>query len=156
MSIETQQLHRHLIAKDRSLPCTRYLNMNQILPFLYLGDCRAILNPVTLISKSITHVLSIRQSRAYIHEQHLPIQHAQIFLDDSEETYLLDSVNAAMEFLEDAIEAGGTVLVHCQEGRSRSASIVIAYRMICLVFLLPLFAAPGVVLEELTKGWTQS
>lgn len=55
------------------------------------------------------------------------VTHCQIYIDDSEDQWLLDGLNAAMEFIEDAMDMGGTVLVHCQEGRSRSASVVIAF-----------------------------
>ena len=32
-----------------------------------------------------------------------------------------------MEFIDEAIDGGGRVLVHCQHGVSRSASVVVAY-----------------------------
>ncbi|KAG0643747.1 protein-tyrosine phosphatase-like protein [Tuber brumale] len=128
MSIETQQLHRALITKDRTLPCARYRSMNEILPTLYLGDCKAILDPITLLSSGVTHVLSLRQSPVYMRHQ-VNVKHCQIFIDDTEDTWLLDSLNAAMDYIERAMESGGIVLVHCQEGRSRSASVVIAFLM---------------------------
>jgi hypothetical protein len=138
MSLSTLTLHRQVLAKDPSLPRTRYTSTSPIIPgALYLGDHKSILNPISLITNSVTHILSIRQSRAYLHERRLArcIQHEQIFLDDGEDVYLLDAVNFGVAFIEDALmgnggdgsEAGGAVLVHCQEGRSRSASIVIAF-----------------------------
>ncbi|KAH0613836.1 uncharacterized protein H6S33_005722 [Morchella sextelata] len=128
MSRETQQFHRKLIAKDHTLPCVRYRSMNQILPNLFLGDCKAILDPVSIVNNNVSHVLSLRLTPTHIRSL-VGVTHCQIYIDDSEDQWLLDGLNAAMEFLEDAMDMGGTVLVHCQEGRSRSASVVIAFVM---------------------------
>lgn len=73
-------------------------------------------------------MLSLRLSPVHIRSL-VGVTHCQIYIDDSEDQWLLDGLNAAMEFIEDAMDMGGTVLVHCQEGRSRSASVVIAFSM---------------------------
>ena len=37
--------------------------------------------------------------------------------------------NAAQAFIDGALAAGGAVLVHCHEGKSRSVTLVLAYFM---------------------------
>jgi len=76
------------------------------------------------------------------------VKHCQIFIDDTEDTWLLDSLNAAMDYIERAMETGGIVLVHCQEGRSRSASVVIAFREFRLS---P--PPPSVCSKVVEEGW---
>lgn len=90
------------------------------------SSCKAILDPVSIVNNNVSHVLSLRLTPTHIRSL-VGVTHCQIYIDDSEDQWLLDGLNAAMEFLEDAMDMGGTVLVHCQEGRSRSASVVIAF-----------------------------
>lgn len=91
-----------------------------------VDSCKAILDPVSIVNNGVSHVLSLRLSPVHIRSL-VGVTHCQIYIDDSEDQWLLDGLNAAMEFIEKAMDMGGTVLVHCQEGRSRSASVVIAF-----------------------------
>lgn len=59
----------------------------------------------------ITHVVSVL--RYPIEEQILkPFKHFQIEVDDEDEENLLEFFPASTRFIEDALESGGSVLVH--------------------------------------------
>jgi len=55
------------------------------------------------------------------------VKYHRIPIDDSESEDILDQIPSALNFIEENLPGG--VLVHCQRGQSRSASIVIAYLM---------------------------
>ncbi|KAI0030697.1 protein-tyrosine phosphatase-like protein [Vararia minispora EC-137] len=73
---------------------------------------------------AITHMLSVCPEMSSSGPAHmvLPIQ-------DSEYDNILDHLPAACQFIENAISAGGRVLVHCVMGVSRSATVIAAYLM---------------------------
>ena len=50
-------------------------------------------------------------------------------LQDTEESNIKDEIPAAIEFIRENIVSGKKILVHCFAGKSRSASVVIAYLM---------------------------
>ena len=52
-----------------------------------------------------------------------------IKLTDTEESNIKDEIPAAIDFIHENIELGNKILVHCFAGKSRSASVVIAYLM---------------------------
>ncbi len=52
-----------------------------------------------------------------------------INIDDSESSDLYSHLQKVTTFIHDSIENGDKVLVHCQAGISRSATVVIAYIM---------------------------
>nr|CDS27914.1 dual specificity protein phosphatase 12 [Hymenolepis microstoma] len=100
--------------------------MNEILPGLWLGkrpDASSVLN---LHSKKISAILTIDRTP-------LPSgvfsSFRVMFLPANDTPYdnLLKYFERSINFIEENIESG--VLVHCQAGTSRSATIVIAYVM---------------------------
>ncbi len=50
-------------------------------------------------------------------------------MSDLPDEDLLSHVAAVKTFVDEAVAAGGNVLVHCFRGRSRSAALVVAYLM---------------------------
>ena len=54
--------------------------------------------------------------------------HLCIPVQDSEFENLLVHLPIACRFIQDALDAGGKVLVHCVMGISRSATVICAYR----------------------------
>lgn len=55
--------------------------------------------------------------------------HLHIPLRDDEGDSLLPHLPAAIAFIQEGMQGGGKVLVHCQAGRSRSVALAVAYLM---------------------------
>ncbi|KAH3758635.1 leucine-rich repeat protein [Pelomyxa schiedti] len=85
---------------------------DEIMPNLWLGSLHASDNKHFLLSKQVTHVLSV-----------LPISKDQM------ETDLLEHFQTCHKFIDEARDSGTAVLVHCAAGVSRSATIVTSYVM---------------------------
>merc|ERR1711964_92743 len=99
--------------------------------------------PKKLKKKGITHVLSL------LSEQDLYSKESSGFATESSETHpemedvrvrfictrdrkgndIVKHFKSVFSFIDNAIEGGGKVLVHCNKGQSRSVSIIIAYLM---------------------------
>lgn len=86
----------------------------------------------------ITHVLSVLPGPlpTYITDNYT---HSQIDITDEETSNLLESLPAAIEFIDLALFPGGVgaddkkhrgaILVHCAQGKSRSVAVIVAYLM---------------------------
>jgi dual specificity phosphatase 12 len=74
----------------------------------------------------ITHVLSV--CHEYCPEDGTSDTHLQIPVQDTEYEDLLIYLPKTTRFIQDALEEGGRVLVHCVMGVSRSTTVVAAFR----------------------------
>jgi hypothetical protein len=74
----------------------------------------------------ITHIVN---TAADVCESSFPdeIQYLTYYLKDTKTESISSVFHRTLEWIEAAIVKGGTVLVHCREGVSRSSTIVIAY-----------------------------
>ncbi|GMK54531.1 hypothetical protein CspeluHIS016_0111170 [Cutaneotrichosporon spelunceum] len=121
---------------------------SRILPFLYLGNLEHAGNAAMLKALGITHVVSVGESlldvaidydplHGYIGSNTLAAEARAGRIQVLDLTDVRDDGNdplrpviaRACEWMEGARAAGGSVLVHCRVGVSRSASIVMAYLM---------------------------
>ena len=73
----------------------------------------------------ITHVLSICEEVS--RKKNVIYKHVNIW--DTQCQDIKKYFPECLEYIEQSIQEGGTVLVHCMAGISRSATIVIAYMM---------------------------
>uniref|UniRef100_A0A3P8SM72 protein-tyrosine-phosphatase n=1 Tax=Amphiprion percula TaxID=161767 RepID=A0A3P8SM72_AMPPE len=101
--------------------------VSPILPFLYLGNERDAQDLDLLLRLNIGYVVNVTT--------HLPLYHVNSGLrykrlpaTDNSKQNLRQYFEEVFEFIE-AYQSGQGVLVHCQAGVSRSATIVIAYLM---------------------------
>ncbi|KAM9331791.1 dual specificity protein phosphatase 10 [Pholidichthys leucotaenia] len=102
--------------------------ISPILPFLFLGNERDAQDLDLLLRLNIGYVVNVTT--------HLPLYHASSGLrykrlpaTDNSKQNLRQYFEEVFEFIEEAYQSGRGVLVHCQAGVSRSATIVIAYLM---------------------------
>lgn len=101
--------------------------MDEVAPRLYLGDVSAA-RPSNLKDRDITHVLSVGQcppSRDHIVEVHECLPD----IGDRPDSDILPRLSDAVGFIEDALNGSdeNKVLVHCNQGISRSSAIACAY-----------------------------
>jgi len=95
--------------------------------FLYLGNEHNSATMEHLESKSITHIINITEEIPNTFEGHWKFQYLRIEFPDNEKGYIPNVIDEAFQFIDNAKNNNGKVLVHCRLGVSRSASLVIAY-----------------------------
>jgi len=95
--------------------------------FMFLGDCFNANSLFQLRKYGISRILSITTTTALGAHDDIP----RLFLNirDSEDEDIAILFAPACAFLQDARVAGEKVLVHCMAGRSRSATLVLAFLM---------------------------
>ncbi|XP_050727595.1 dual specificity protein phosphatase 3-like [Eriocheir sinensis] len=111
-------------------------DMDEVYPDLFLGDCDAAMNESYLLKNRITHVLNAAGNA----HGPAPVKTGPNFYKSPSIKYLglnlidLPFINISVHFerasvfIEEALKSG-RVLVHCRQGRSRSAAIVVAFLM---------------------------
>ncbi|XP_057557730.1 dual specificity protein phosphatase 16 [Hippopotamus amphibius kiboko] len=113
-----------------SQPCLPVANIGptRILPSLYLGCQRDVLNKELMQQNGIGYVLNASNTCPkpdFIPESHF----LRVPVNDSFCEKILPWLDTSVDFIEKAKASNGCVLVHCLAGISRSATIAIAYIM---------------------------
>jgi protein-tyrosine phosphatase len=100
---------------------------SEIFPHLYLGSIGAAMSKKNLQEQGITHILTVADNIT----PRFPdlFVYKCISLLDTSESDLLTILPECFEFVDQACAQGGKVLLHCFAGKSRSASVAIAYVM---------------------------
>lgn len=98
----------------------------KILDHLYLGSLFAT-HPATIEKHNIRHIISLGAKPC-------KNQESALFFDVSDNVHEVNKMKAEIlpisySFIDAAIQRGENVLVHCQAGKSRSATVVIYYLM---------------------------
>uniref|UniRef100_A0A670YR88 protein-tyrosine-phosphatase n=1 Tax=Pseudonaja textilis TaxID=8673 RepID=A0A670YR88_PSETE len=101
--------------------------LSPILPFLYLGNERDAQNLEILLHLNVGHVLNVTTHLPLYHAESGRLRYKRLPATDNNRQDLRQYFEEAFEFI--AHQSGKGVLVHCQAGVSRSATIVIAYLM---------------------------
>ncbi|KAM3181039.1 hypothetical protein ACTXT7_015123 [Hymenolepis weldensis] len=104
-------------------------SMSQVLDFLYLGNSRDARNSKSLKRLGITHIINATHDLPNYVEDNNEIKYLRVAVEDNGTADLMPYFVPVIEFIDGAIRSKGCVLVHCQEGISRSASLVVAYIM---------------------------
>jgi len=94
---------------------------------LYLGSQDSAANVSSLEKSGISHVLNVATGIEY--EKSANICYRTIEILDLPEEKISNSLPHCFEFILNALDNGGKVLVHCNAGVSRSPSIVIVVLM---------------------------
>lgn len=106
------------------------LDCNQILDKLYLGSEDAACANIQILTNApyhFTHVLVCGFGLPQPYPEKLIYK--KIKAIDLPVYNICQHLPECCQFIDDALEQGGTVLVHCARGVSRSAAIVIGYLM---------------------------
>ncbi|CAG07801.1 unnamed protein product, partial [Tetraodon nigroviridis] len=99
----------------------------ELLPFLYLGSAFHSSRRETLTAAGITAVLNVSSTCPNFFEGEF--RYLQLTVEDSLATDIRACFSTAIAFIDSVKQSGGRVLVHCQAGISRSATICLAYLM---------------------------
>ncbi|KAM3858901.1 dual specificity protein phosphatase 16 [Diretmus argenteus] len=119
-----------LVPSCISQPCLPVTNIGptRILPHLYLGCQRDVLNKDLMQQNDIAYVLNA--SNTCPKPDFIPDSHfLRVPVNDSFCEKILPWLDKSVEFIEKAKASNARVLVHCLAGISRSATIAIAYIM---------------------------
>lgn len=96
------------------------------LPFISTR-IEAAKSPRTLSERRITHIVSVGTEPIPADNPASGIRQLRIPVPDVDYADLLIHLPGACNFIHQAINAGGVVLVHCVQGISRSPTVVAAY-----------------------------
>ncbi|KAI0254635.1 hypothetical protein BJV78DRAFT_1274060 [Lactifluus subvellereus] len=100
--------------------------MDQVLPGFWIGDLHSARDSDTLRANNIRSILTVMRGTFSIHDTFFQ---RQIPLDDVEEADILQHLIPSITFIQAELDKGWGVLVHCQAGTSRSATVAAAYIM---------------------------
>ncbi|KAL3841906.1 hypothetical protein ACJMK2_019995 [Sinanodonta woodiana] len=110
---------------------------NESYPNIYLGEESVALDRIGLRNLGITHILNcaLGKDDYHVNSNHVMyrpvnIKFMGIEADDMCTFNLTPWFKKAADFIEEAVSGGGKVMVHCVQGVSRSATILIAYLML--------------------------
>ena len=105
--------------------------MSLVAPGLYVGDEASAASVPALLAAGVTHILNCSALPSAIegHPNAAHIQYRQLGLYDntSDLPRMQEALITGVDFITQAHANGGTVLVHCHRGISRSATLAIAY-----------------------------
>ncbi|KAI9543949.1 Dual specificity protein phosphatase 10 [Dissostichus eleginoides] len=112
-----------------STPDIENAELTPILPLLYLGNEQDAKDIHMLQRFNIGFILNITTHLPLFHYDTGLFVYKRLPATDSNKQNLRQFFEEAFEFIEEAHQAGMGLLIHCQAGVSRSATIVIAYLM---------------------------
>ncbi|XP_027717305.1 dual specificity phosphatase 28 [Vombatus ursinus] len=99
----------------------------RVTPWLLLGSARAAADAEVLARERVTFCVNVTRQQPCPRAPGVRTLRVPIFDDPAED--LLTHLEPCCAALEAAARAGGTCLVYCKNGRSRSAAVCTAYLM---------------------------
>ncbi|XP_005110041.1 dual specificity protein phosphatase 3 [Aplysia californica] len=110
---------------------------DEVYPGIFIGNGRMAKEPEKLQQIGVTHVVNVSMGPKFnqvntdsVYYDWYNIQFHGIPAMDVISFKLTPYLSPAAEFIEDALSNKGVVYVHCQQGVSRSASVVLAFLML--------------------------
>jgi len=107
-------------------PDTRF-EISEIISGLYLGGEEIAMNKDLLNEKNITTILNVTSHIPFYHESEFTYHRIPII--DAPNIDIKQYFDETFKMIDDVIKNNKKILIHCQAGISRSATIVIAYIM---------------------------
>ncbi|XP_028328909.1 dual specificity protein phosphatase 12 [Gouania willdenowi] len=97
---------------------------------LYIGAAAHLNDHQALSEANVTHILSVDSlDPGQLLPDDVRFERKWIYALDEATCDLLSYMDECVLFIQQAVDGGGAAFVHCQAGRSRSATIVTAYLM---------------------------
>lgn len=112
-----------------STPDIENAELTPILPFLFLGNEQDAQDLDAMQRLNIGYVINVTTHLPLYHYEKGLFNYKRLPATDSNKQNLRQYFEEAFEFIEEAHQCGKGLLIHCQAGVSRSATIVIAYLM---------------------------
>ena len=107
------------------------LKENEVIQHLFLTDHYIAENKEFIEKQNIKHVIDVsgceNSLEGYFEERH--IEYVSIYVLDTKTCNISEHFDRTFTIIKKALEKNESVLVHCNAGVSRSATIVIAYLM---------------------------
>ncbi|XP_016020557.2 dual specificity protein phosphatase 10 [Rousettus aegyptiacus] len=116
-------------ASAPATPDVESAELTPILPFLYLGNEQDAQDLDAMQRLNIGYVINVTTHLPLFHYEKGLLSYKRLPATDSNKQNLRQYFEEAFEFIEEAHQCGKGLLIHCQAGVSRSATIVIAYLM---------------------------
>ncbi|KAI9537847.1 hypothetical protein NQZ68_020828 [Dissostichus eleginoides] len=99
-------------------------------PGLYIGTVADLNDSQGLAAAAVTHILSVDSvDPAPLVPADGNFRRKWVNVLDEVSSDLLSHMDDCFRFIQEAVDGGGAALVHCQAGRSRSATIITSYLM---------------------------
>lgn len=96
-----------------------------VAPNLYIGPFLYAKSRRWLERHSITHIVNATPTSPFVHPG--SFQYLRVAIEDRAAERICEHFETCRAFIKAALTSGGSVLVHCHMGRSRSATLVAAY-----------------------------
>ncbi|XP_041037920.1 dual specificity protein phosphatase 10-like isoform X2 [Carcharodon carcharias] len=109
-------------------PDVENAELSPIVPFLYLGNERDAQDLAKMRQLNVGYVINVTTHLPLYHAQVGNVRYKRLPATDNSKQNLRQYFEEAFEFIEAHLSGKG-VLIHCQAGVSRSATLVIAYLM---------------------------
>ncbi|KAL2083063.1 hypothetical protein ACEWY4_020836 [Coilia grayii] len=111
-------------------------HVNQVWPHLYIGNETAARDKSLLFNMGITHIVNAASGPPHVNTgprfyRDMRIDYYGVEADDSVDFIMTPFFYSTSRFIRAALNKGGRVFVHCLMGVSRSATLVLAFLMIC-------------------------
>lgn len=126
----SEKMNRHLASNCRNIS-------DEVFPGVHLGDRGAAKNTFYLKKAGVTHVLNTAEgTRSGLVDTNqnfyrpFGIKYKGLKLLDVAQTNIAMYFSEVAEFIDEALQSGGKVLVNCLMGMSRSSTCVLAYLML--------------------------
>lgn len=121
---EREELSLRILSDHRERPLG-YPSATLLRPSLLLGSLYDALDTSLLKREGVTHAINATRASLPVDGIH----RLGISIEDDPNADIFPHLTATCQFIQEALEHGGFLLIHCEQGVSRSATIATAFLM---------------------------